>query len=186
MNLLSNSWRLLWASLLVVCPVIWADQMQPLSIDWLGAKAQLVVRGTVLSKAVQRDPAGRIYTAVQLQVAEIWKGSLATNRCTIVHAGGVLGDQAAVVSGEARYEVGEEIVAFLVLNQRGEGVSIGLSQGKFEVFRDRDTGEKLARNRFHGREGGTPKASAAQPDEAGVLRRLTVVDLKSRAQGGRH
>jgi hypothetical protein len=176
--------RFLFAvSLLVLQPLL-AEQMVPLPIDWLAGKAQLIVQGTVLSSAVQRDSAGRIYTAVQIEVEDVWKGSLTTNRFMIVHAGGVLGDQAAVVSGEAAYAVGEEIVAFLVLNQRGEGVSLGLSQGKFHVSKDSATGEKVAQNRFHGRLNGGTGVPGKTAQAAGIVDRLTVNDLKRRAQRG--
>ena len=176
--------RLLTAGLLLLSPPLRADQMVPLSVDWLAAKAQLILHGKVLSAAVHRDAEGRIYTAVQLQVDEVWKGSLATNQFTIVHGGGVLGDEIAVVSGQANYEVGEEVVAFLVLNQRGEGVSIGLSQGKFHIGKDPATGEKLAHNRFHGLSPTTPNPSANGTSAARVLNRLTLADLKRRAHGG--
>src|SRR5206468_54907 len=101
---------------------------------------------TVLSKSCQRDPSGRIFTKVELQVAETWKGSLTTNRISIVHGGGILGDQKTTVSGQVDYGIGEEVVAFLVLNPRGEAVTLGLSQGKFHIRRDRGTGERLAHN----------------------------------------
>jgi hypothetical protein len=176
--------RLLVASLLLLSPPLRAEQMVPLSIARLAAKAQLIVQGKVLSTTVQRDAEGRIYTAVQLQVDEVWKGSLATNQFTIVHGGGVLGDQVATVSGQANYAVGEEVVAFLVLNQRGEGVSVGLSQGKFHVWKDPVQGEKLAHNRFHGLRPTVANPPAMGTSAAPVLNRLTLADLKRRAQGG--
>jgi len=39
-----------------------------------------------------------------------------------------VGDVREEVSGEVQYNVGEEFVAFLVFNQRGEPVTIGLAQ----------------------------------------------------------
>lgn len=183
-NVRFASFRFLFAAILLLSQPLLAEQMVPLPIDWLARKAQLVVQGTVRSSAVQRDAAGRIYTAVRIEIEDVFKGSLATNRFTVVHAGGVLGDQATVVPGEAHYAVGEEVVAFLVLNQRGEGVSIGMLQGKFRVFRDPDTGEKLAQNRFHGRQPGAAQAAAKTKAADGIVDRLTVADLKSRVQGG--
>jgi hypothetical protein len=158
--------------------------MVPLSIEWLAAHAELVVHGTVVSTTVQRDPEGRIYTSVQLQVTEVWKGAT-TNRFTLVHGGGILGEQGQSVSGEAGYEVGEELVSFMVVNKRGEGVSLGLSQGKFKVSKDPATGEILVQNRFHGH---NPQAtnSAVQtlPNGRVIINRLTLADLKQRVQGG--
>jgi hypothetical protein len=171
---------------LLSCLTSRADQMIPLPIDKLSARAGLVLHGTVTSTTVRRDLAGRIYTAVDLRVEEVWKGSLTTNHFIVVHGGGVLGEEASVVSGEAEYAVGEELVCFLVLNQRGEGVSIGLSQGKFNVWKDPATGEKLAHNRFHGLH---PSAVGTSPSTvpglaAPIIDRLTLADLKQKAVGG--
>jgi len=162
--------------------VLRATQFDPLSIEQLSEQATVVVKGTVLTKSCQRDPRGRIYTKVELQVAEVWKGSPTTNRFTIVHGGGILGSEKATVSGQVDYDIGEEVVAFFVLNQRGEGVTLGLAQGKFSVWKDAKTGEKLARNLFHGEQASSEEnisknRLATQP-------RLTLAELKRRVQGG--
>jgi hypothetical protein len=160
-----------------------AVQMEPLSVEQLADQSALVVRGTVLSESCQRDPAGRIYTKVELQVGEVWKGSLPTNRCTIVHGGGILGGEKSVVSGQVDYGIGEEVVAFLVLNQRGEGVTLGLAQGKFHVWQEQGTGERLVRNLFHGApdnlRGAVPRG--VKPRTA---QRLTLTELKQRVHRG--
>ena len=142
--------RLVFASVLLLASRLDATQFTPARIDALTAKAQLVLFGTVLSKRCQADEAGRIYTKVDLQVAEVWKGALVTNRFTVVHGGGVLGERKVVVSGQADYQVGEEVVVFLVVNQRGEGVSLGLAQGKFQIRPDPATGEKRAHHPGNG------------------------------------
>jgi hypothetical protein len=128
--------------------------MRPLDIGELTRKADLIVRGAVLDKTSLRDEAGRIYTRVNVRVSEVWKGALPTNAApnslAIVQSGGTVGDVREEVSGEVEYNVGEEFVAFLVFNQRGEPVTIGLAQGKFHVWRDPKTGEEFAHNPFHG------------------------------------
>ena len=128
--------------------------MRPLGVDELSRKADLIIRGTVLDKTSLRDEAGRIYTRVNVRVSEVWKGARPTNAASnslaIVQSGGTVGDVREEVSGEVEYNVGEEFVAFLVFNQRGEPVTIGLAQGKFHVWRDPKTGEEFARNPFHG------------------------------------
>jgi len=160
-----------------------AVQMEPLSIDRLAEGSALVVRGAVLSKSCQRDPEGRIYTKVELQVTEVWKGALATNRLTLVHGGGILGDRKATVSGQVEYGIGEEVVAFLVLNQRGEGVTLGLAQGKFHVDRGSRPGEEFVHNPFHGE----PDARRQEIFRSAPLptqQRLTLAELKRRVRGG--
>ena len=85
-----------------------ATIMVPLAVEDLAQRAELVLRGTVTGKVCLKDPEGRIYTKIQFNVTEVWKGGLTTNTFAIVHAGGTLGDEHAVVDGEASYEVGEE------------------------------------------------------------------------------
>jgi len=105
----------------------------------------------------------------------------------LVDAGGPVGQAASpelASSNNARWDVGEEVVAFIVLNQRGEGVSIGLSQGKFHIWPDPVTGEKLAHNHFHGLHPTATNSSASNAPPAKIINRLTFADLKQRAQGG--
>ncbi|PYM13626.1 MAG: hypothetical protein DME18_08580 [Verrucomicrobia bacterium] len=175
-----------WVFLLLLCCAgtssLRAVQMQPLSIEQLTQKATLVVSGRVLSKSCLRDLAGRIYTRVELQIVEIWKGSLSTNLFPVVQGGGILGDEKATVSGQVEYSVGEEVVVFLVLNPRGEGVTLGLAQGKFHVGKDARTGERLVHNLFHG-EPDPDSRAVSRTGLSPTQRRLTLVELKRRVQG---
>lgn len=148
-----------------------ATQLKVLSIEQLTAAGETVVHGVVASKTVQRDSEGRIFTRVELTVKERWKGTRPV--VSIVHAGGVLGDEAAFADGQEQYEIGEEVVTFLRFNPRGEAVTIGMSQGKFRVFKH--DGETLVHNAFHG----------ASPAEANRGRKsLTLQELKTRIVGG--
>ena len=160
-----------------------AVQTEPLAIEELAEKSALVVRGTVLSKSCQRDPYRRVYTKVELQIAEVWKGSLTTNRIVIVHGGGILGGEKTIVSGQVEYGIGEEVVAFLVFNQRAQCVTLGLAQGKFQVRREAGTGEFLAHNLFHG-EADSRDRTVGRSDRLSTQRRLTLAELKRRVQGG--
>ena len=174
-----NSRLLLWMLFVAAfVPPSVAVLMEPLSLEELTARSSLVLHGTVLSKSCQRDTQGRIYTKVELDVAEVWKGSLSAKRFTIVHGGGILGEKRVVVSGQVEYGIGEEVVAFLVLNQREEGVTLGLTQGKFRVWKDAKTGEVLAQNPFHG--GQVPLAKTGEP---AVPSRLPITP-RSPAMGG--
>ena len=154
--------------------------MRPLAVDELARKADLIVQGIVLDKNSLRDDAGRIYTRVNIRVTEVWKGVLPTNASpqvlTVVQGGGTVGDVREEVSGDVQYEPGEEFVAFLVFNARGEPVTIGLAQGKFHVWRDPQTGEKFANNLFHG------KPEPAAGDNRNLSTPLPVSELKSQVQ----
>jgi hypothetical protein len=168
--------------------VVWiipaqAVHFRPLSIEELAGQAELVVRGVVLRRSCQTDEAGRIFTRVELQVHEVWKGRFDRDRLTLVHGGGVLGDRRAVVTGQAEYTVGEEVVVFLVFNQRGEAVTLGLRQGKFHVETPAAGGEPEAANGFaHGPPAGGGSASALAPAAGSARARLPLAELRRRVQ----
>ena len=152
------------------------------SVEALTTQAQAIVQGTVLSRSCQRDDAGRIYTSIEFAVEEVWKGAVATNRITLVHGGGVLGEEKVVVSGQVEYAVGEEAVVFLVWNPRGQGVTLGLRQGKFKITKEPTTGERLADNGMIARAApntNAPTRSLATPTaRAG----LSLAELKQRVR----
>ena len=127
-----------------------AGPMIPISIDQLSSGSQLIVRGTVAGKSVQKDDEGRIYTRVDLSVKDVWKGTHSDDNLTIVHSGGILGNQWASAEGEVSYSLGEEVVVFLLINSRGEGVTRGMSQGKFHVHDETASGTQYVQGLFHG------------------------------------
>lgn len=151
---------------------------KPLSVEELNRHADLVVRATVLEKTVRRDDQGRIYTEVVLQIAEAWRGKPGGERLTVVHSGGVLGNRAEMAIGQVDYRLGEDVVAFLVRNPRGEPVTVGMNQGKFHLEPADKQGVVWASNPFHF---GVPTDKARAKSTAPGL---TVEELKRRVQGG--
>ncbi len=159
-----------------------ATQLVPLSIAELSARADSVVRGTVVSRTVVKQEGGGLLTKVRLRVAERLKGAASGDELEIVQSGGVLGQRRTIVVGAAGFKIGEEVVAFLVFNPRGEAVVLALAQGKFEVFRDAG-GVKHARNPFHG--GGAAGAGSGQAllNKLGN-RRLPLDELRKQVKAG--
>lgn len=152
--------------------------MTPLSLEELTDHSEVIMRGKVSSKTCLRDDSGRIITRIQLEVEEVWKGEAIGKTFTIIQAGGVLGGQRTIVVGQATFAIGEEAVVFLALNARGEGVVLGVCQGKFEIFQDA-SGNRQVRNFFHGgAPGGGGSAQALQNKINN--HRLTLADLKRR------
>jgi hypothetical protein len=128
---------------------VYAGNLIPLTIEQLVQHSELILFGAVLSTSSKQHSAGGIYTRVELNVVELWKGAVAKQPFKIVHDGGTFGEKRVTVSDQIDFQPGEEIVAFLVINQRGEGVSLGMSQGKFHIWTDGVTKQKYARNPFH-------------------------------------
>jgi hypothetical protein len=178
-RLLSLGWL---GALVLGCPRLLATLVVPLSIEQLADQAQLVVRGKVQQSTVDRDDAGRIYTRIELEVIEVWKGTFAGSKIEIEHGGGRLGNRTVYVSGQVSYPLGQEVVAFLVFNPRGRAVTLGLAQGKFEVWTDPLSGRKLARNFLHGQalrsQDGIESVGATAAGE------LLLEELKRRVRGG--
>lgn len=108
---------------------------RPVPIEILAAQADWIVHGRVQSLESRRSVSFGITTLIELEVMETWKG-VATNRLMLSAAGGVLGNRRMVVTGQPEFRIGEEAIWFLMRNDRGEGVLLELSQGKFEVHRD--------------------------------------------------
>ncbi len=117
----------------------------PVPVEDLAKRADTVVHGKVDALECTRDPAGRIFTRVELDVAEVWKGKT-VGRFTLVLAGGVLGARKVAVVGGPEYRLGEEVVVFTARNESGEPVTLDLAQGKFTVEVAQASGAKHVAN----------------------------------------
>ena len=117
----------------------------PVPVEDLAKRADTVVHGKVAALECTRDTAGRIFTRVELDVAEVWKGRPA-DRFALVSAGGVLGARKVAVVGGPEYRLGEEVVVFTARNATGEPVTLDLAQGKFTVETAPASGAKHVAN----------------------------------------
>jgi hypothetical protein len=150
-----------------------ASQGVPLTLKQLAARAHQIIHATVVSKTCLRNERGEIYTRIEVDVSEVWKGP-STNRFVLVQAGGVLGEEAMEAVGQQEYQVGEEIVDCLMVNSRGEGVSIGAGRGKFSVSEDLQTRQKRVVNLFWHP---PPTTARAASQGLGAARAKTVLGL---------
>ena len=110
----------------------------------LAREAGMVVRGTVETLTVKRDANRRIFTELELKPSEIWKGNFKGSLIPVVYPGGVLGEEYTKTSGQPEYEIGEEVVLFLVSNGKGQFVTLGLGNGKFSI--SKQGSEVMAKN----------------------------------------
>ena len=173
--------------LLVVAAARWATpasgQFVAMSIEDMTRKAEAVVHAKVLKKTSLIDSNGRLYTRVELRVLEAWKGEVETQPLVVVHGGGTVGQRTALVSGQVDYQVGEEVVAFLVFNTQGQGVTLGLAQGKFHVWQETGSSTKLARNPFHGNTEAPSQAAEQRPEAK--PERLTLGSLEQQVKSAK-
>ncbi len=173
---------LVFALLLLVCASPRAVEMVPLSLGQLTSTADWVVHGRVESKSCFRDTKGRITTRIVLAVLDTLKGTSPGAEIVIAQAGGTLGDTRVILDGQPDLAPGEELVVFLQRNERGEGVILGLAQGKFEVFSDGPAEIRYVRNLFLGRNGARSQARLAASDPQ--LDSIRLDDLKAFVRGG--
>lgn len=142
------------ARLVAIAALAWATSVSPAratilleqSIEEMTAESVLVVRGRVArTEARLTGPNGRagIHTYVTLDVIERLRGRCAARIELVVH-GGRVGREAAMVSGQARFVAGEEVVVFLF---RGGGAlwPTAMALGKWNVERDA-SGEWVTRS----------------------------------------
>lgn len=171
---------LLGAQLFLGMRSVHADDAIPMSVADLTRHADLIVLGKVEGKEIKRDAQQRIFTEVRLAVQEVWKGDPKKPLLTVVHGGGILGGQKAAVTGQVSYEPGELVVGFYVWNERGEAVTLSMSQGKFHVTQNPDGDTEVA-NPFLGRPARETTAAAASQ----ALPKLTLESLKSQVKENR-
>jgi hypothetical protein len=106
------------------------------SVEDLARAAQVVIRGKVEAKSIQRDAAGQIFTQTKIAVTEVWKGDPKQPLLPVISGDGILGEIKAGTLGdvpEVSYALGEEVVVFLVWNDRHEALTLEMANGKFRV-----------------------------------------------------
>ncbi|HIG29956.1 MAG TPA: hypothetical protein EYQ50_20035 [Verrucomicrobiales bacterium] len=181
--------QILCFSMLSFAVHLQAHQFIPMGIEQLSDHADVIVHGTVIKKTTQKDEKNQIYTLIEIKIIDVWKGTVEGHNFKLVQAGGTLGNRRVMVTGQSNYQLGSEVVSFLVINQRGEGVTLGLLQGKFDIWTDAVSRTRLAANPFHGNTASKNGRSILQktnpsrfsfelPDGS-----LTLEELKDRAVG---
>jgi hypothetical protein len=113
-----------------------ATTMIPLSINQLVDASDEVVRGTVTEIWTEPDTnTGMVWTYAQIEVSKALKGTPGSV-VIIEQPGGTWGTKSAAVEGVARFSIGEEGYFFVEHLRSGHNVSVGMSQGKFNIIMD--------------------------------------------------
>jgi subtilase family serine protease len=113
-----------------------ATTLVPISDRALLARADVVVRGIVVSSAVSEDEAGRPETVSVITPLEVLKGQVPT--ALVLHQlGGELPDGRFMkLWGRPEYEAGHEVLVFAIARPEGDYQTAEMLLGKFEIQQD--------------------------------------------------
>lgn len=108
-------------------------------------EASVIVRGQVgMSYAEKSKIDSQIYTYVQLEVTEVFRGEVPSRHIVIREYGGTADGVSMQVSGSAPFVRGEDVVVLLSSQARDESYPLqGLMMGKLKIKHDPKWGEVL-------------------------------------------
>jgi len=114
-------------------PALASASLRGVSDDVLARSSAAAVQGRVVATSAHwDDQAGTIYTFVTIDVVKSWGLAAMPARVVVKQLGGIIGDTAFVVGGQARFTTGEDVLVFLDVRPRDRTLSVaGLEQGKW-------------------------------------------------------
>jgi len=174
--------RILWgaALALLVTTAAFATTLRRLVLADIVERSREIVVGTVRSTRCVAESGGRnlIFTDVEFEQLEPWKGTFPASTRTYRFAGGTLNGRTVVVPGVPRFAVGARYVLFADAAGDGLCATVGWGQGRYELRRDPRTGALVVHDAdgrpVHGFAAGLP-VLAPTPDRP---RPLTVEELQ--------
>ncbi|MEP7116392.1 MAG: matrixin family metalloprotease [Acidobacteriota bacterium] len=121
------------AVLALACPSGAFASLRAPSDEILARSSAAAVHGRVVAvTSAWEVEVDQIYTYVSLDVVRSWGLDGAPARVVVKQLGGVVGDVAFLVGGQAQFEAGEEVLVFLDMRPRDGTLSVaGLEQGKW-------------------------------------------------------
>jgi hypothetical protein len=111
-----------------------AATLEQLSLDDMVLRSTAIVRARAGESRSVREGA-LIYTFVQVEVLDQWKGEVAS-RLEVALPGGQVDGLSQHFGGVPTLKPGQEFVGFLWTGRTGRTHLLGLSQGYFDVLRD--------------------------------------------------
>ena len=118
---------------------------RPASDAALARASAAAVRGVVVGVSASRDPdTGAIYTHVVIDASRVWGFANPPVQVALKMLGGVVGNEALALGGQAHFALGEDVIAFLDVRPRDHTLAVtGLERGKWTV-RPARTGQAMA------------------------------------------
>ncbi|MGH9429044.1 MAG: hypothetical protein ACRD2L_22400 [Terriglobia bacterium] len=121
---------------------VFSTTVEKFTLDDLVQKSGRIIVGKCMSRASRwNDRNTLILTTARFAVSEPLKGSN-DGFVNVVTVGGTLDGITQTVSGMPVFEPEEEVLLFLEPSKNGHWQPLGMSQGKFRILRNRQTGEE--------------------------------------------
>jgi hypothetical protein len=126
-----------------------ATTMVGMNLSELALRAGAIVHGHITDiRSDWNETRTHIFTFATLQADDYLKGDLGPT-ITVLSWGGRVGPFHEVIPGTPEFKAGEEVVLFLSVQAPQYPAVLGLSQGKFSIATDPQTGLKtLTRNLY--------------------------------------
>jgi hypothetical protein len=115
-----------------VVPGLNAATLERLSLEDMSQKSTIIVRAVVQGPGMSAQHSRVIFSHYQLQVTEVWKGSVGAS-VDVAVPGGTWNGLRESYAGAPVFNLGKEYVFFLWTSKHGVTQIIGLSQGLFRV-----------------------------------------------------
>jgi len=121
---------------------VFPTTVEKFTLDDLVQKSGRIIVGKCISHESRwNDRNTLILTTARFVVSESLKGS-SDGFVNVVTVGGTLDGITQTVSGMPAFEPEEEVLLFLEPSKNGHWQPLGMSQGKFRILRNRQTGEQ--------------------------------------------
>ncbi len=107
--------------------------------------ASLIVQGTVLSsQSAFRNGLVKVFTDVSIEVEDVLKGTFTDPVLHVGLPGGVVDGTTVHIPGVPNFKPGSQVVVFLTQVNGSGYTTVGLSQGKYTLEPDQETGLTVA------------------------------------------
>jgi hypothetical protein len=152
---MQRNFTILLLSIFLINTPLQATSVIQYALPELIKKADAILRAKVISKKVLSTPTSVIplKTEIVIELLEIYKSQTKLSllqQLTIHTAGGILKNRSVVIPGTTPFTLNEEVVLFLEKKDETTWLVLGLSQGKFEITQDLQSGEKKVTQNIQG------------------------------------
>lgn len=133
-TILSSACILSLIAVFVSPPLVHSTTMVKFTEQDLAIEADLIIQGRVTSTWTEWGENNRyIYTFGRVEVDRVIKGYVDNNEFIVKRPGGSIGSTTMEAFGTATFQVGDELILFLLDDMSYESNVLGWEQGRFNV-----------------------------------------------------